>query len=268
LELEEFGLDLVAHRLPEIVDANDYLQYFVWGAAILMALSSFVRYQRRDGPTWFSKSIPFHLSRVALFDLFLAYMVLSLVAIWLDFSVALHNLLGDPQQVFGFFAPDLMYGLRPAYSVVTGVSFLLVVLSFMPAVMLLRERRQAYGWIYYGLIYGAVIAVAVLFGFLIFRFNGRIENIHFNALQDVLARIDRPLDVSVPANETYQVLVALEYTNVVRWLPDGFPLPRWLEYILGARLLLLTYELYIIFSPKSEWPTLSEALRRVTKTLS
>ncbi|MCB8951378.1 MAG: hypothetical protein H6650_05125 [Ardenticatenales bacterium] len=260
--LSQFGIVLDNYRLPLFKMLNDTLQHIVFAAAVINSALTFFRYRSRKAPTWFSRSAVFHLTRLLIIDVILGYMLMTMVFTWLDYGTALYSVLSDNSIHYQVLDPDLMYGLHASYQVIVLLCALLTIISFLPAIMLIREKSQHYNWTYYGLMYAGISASIILGSLLIYQFHVRLGIIHESALMVVTnsANLD-------PAQLTSGVgiadLVALRFFSVIRDLPGGFPIPSWITFLVSARSILFSYELLLMLYSDGERPTIRDMLRRI-----
>jgi hypothetical protein len=270
--LIQAGISLAAHRLPVFFLANDRLQYLIWVAALAFSLDTFYRYARqRKDRTFFSDSTIFNLSRALLFDLFVAYMVMNVVLVWLDFSTAVFSLLRDSQLSYPILHPDMMYGLAAVHKAVLFQAVALLLLSFLPTVMLLREQQQVYSWIYRALFSTSLIIAVLLIASLIWQFDQRLEEIQAGQLAEVQAQLylDKyAVATGISASDAAEIAANLSYYQVVMTLPGSFPTPGWFDSLFSIRILLLLFELPRLFFPKGKISDLIEqGLKALLKML-
>jgi hypothetical protein len=237
---------------------NEQVQFFFWGTALIISLRTFYRYQKeRSKPTWFSKIWLFGFSRVLLFDFPLAYMVLSTIYVWLQYSTSIFQILSSDQLQYTIFHPDLMYGLGKIYSTVITMGVSLIILSLLPSLMLIREKGQKYNKMYYFLVYSGIIALFLLLSFLVIKFDQRIETIQEVALTAIQKNMQNNFyfDIKTVAN--------LEYFSLISKLPRGFPVPAWVSFLLSARSIALFFEVLRIISPKASKSNLIKLLQKI-----
>jgi hypothetical protein len=269
ISLVKVGIPISAYRLPPYYWFGDNIQYIIWVISFVMAMEAFVRYSRyRTKLTWFSKSAVFHFTRVLLFDFVLSYFIINIFMLWLDFSTSFLRLLSDNSISYDIFNPDLMYGLKPAYDIVIGISFALVVISFLPTIMLIREKQEKYSFIYYYSIYTGLAVIFIFTGILIYYFNQRLQIIQAAALKNIVDGINLNIKTVPPGMNLNQISLGLQYYDLIKSLPNSFPIPFWFENILGFRVLVLIFEFLFLLSPKGEKRSMSEIIKRIIKGAS
>lgn len=247
---------------------DGWFQYILWLIAFIISMSTFYRYRRqRSTSIWFAKSFIFHLLRTLLFDFMLSYFILNTIVLWLDFSTALYRFLSDDAIIYPILHPDLMYGLKPVYEVVVRVSVILLVSSLLPTLMLIREKKEKYSWMYYPLFVGCLVVVIILGGILIYQFDQRLEANQVNALSEIYDGINTALyKLPVTADTHLQLIAEYQHFSLVSMLPNGFNFPTWFAYVFGARILIIFYEAYLIMVP-SDGSKASDLIRRILEKL-
>ncbi|MCA9934641.1 MAG: hypothetical protein KC415_11990 [Anaerolineales bacterium] len=257
------GINIIGHRQWPFAQIKDDLQLLVWVLALIPPAITLYRYQHRSKLTWFARSLFFHASRALLFDMVLAYMVLNTILMWIDFSTALYVTLRDGSVQYPILHPDLQYGLQSAHSAIIVGIFLIFLMSILPTIMLIREKKETYSWTYYGLIYLGILCVAILSSILVFQFNKRLGIIHENALGKIVRDANLSVDTIANTTTNSSTIAALEYLSFVSKLPDGFKIPDWISFLLSARVFLLFYEMYILLSTNEERPSIASVFRKI-----
>ena len=249
LGTSQAGIDLANYRIPFFTKVDDRIPFILIGIAFLTSVSTFIRYRyQRSQATFFSKSAGFNFSRAMLFDLPLAFMVLSIILVWLDYSTALFWTLSDDQIIYNPLNKDLMYGLEAVYRSVIGLSFALIVLSLLPSVMIIREKEEKYSWMYKAGIYAGIFAVLLLVASLAYRFDQRLGTIKQETLQAELSDIRLDWE-GLDAEQLNGLAARLQYVQYLMALPGHFEFPSWLQFIFSARSTLFVFELLLLVSP-------------------
>lgn len=266
-DLERVNLSVADYRWPLFSNNSHGIQYFVLAVAIAGISISFWQYHHRPGeePTWFAKSKPFHIGRVLFFDMVLAYMVLTTVVVWTDFMSATYRALGDDGIGYQIFASDLMYGLRPAYDMLIVFCTVLLLFSLLPLIMLVRERGKRFEKLYTILMYASVVAVVIVAAVFISRFHSRLGWIQATALEQLVNEYGFHFRSLSSFELTPQVM---HYYDIVSRLPGGIPVPRWLEFFITARVVVIPYEVYLLLTEENEPRTPREIFRRVLGTIA
>jgi hypothetical protein len=257
LSLQSIGVTVQEYFLTSNLSG---VQYILWGIAFAISMGTFYRYQRkRSHSTWFSKFWPFNFLRTLFFDFPLAYMALSTVLVWLEFTVAIYKVLSDSTINYQPLYPDLMYGLKATHTTVLGMGIFLTILSFLPTIMLIRERTENYSKMYFVLMYGGILTLFIILGALVLKFDQRLDMIQNMALTSIQASLSDPIN-----SADAQSAARLEYFSIVANLPGHFPIPSWLNLLLSARSIAFIFELIRIGSPAT---TQSAVLRILEKLL-
>lgn len=268
-ELANGGITLIDYRLTmPLFNWSENIQFIVWFVAIFTSLFTFWQYRNRplEERTWLSKSDIFHGSRIIFFNSVLSYMIITTMLIWSDFMYALYKMLGDDILHYEILHQDLMYGLRPAYEAVIVLGLAFLAISLLPLIMLIRERSQRFSRGYYLLVYSGVIFVILSGAFVVIQFHIRLGMIQESALYQIISTVD--LEISEIITHKPEMLEGLWFYDLVSGLPGGFPVPRWLEFLFTARVVLIPYEIYTLFAAGGGKATLSDILRRVIETVS
>lgn len=237
---------------------NNQVQIFFWAFAVILGLRTFYRYQKeRSGHTWFSKVWLFSFSRMFLFGFPLSYMILNIIYIWAQYSVSLFQIFSNDHIQYLIFHPDHMYGLGEVYKTVITMSVFLIVLSFLPSLMLIREKEQRYNKMYYFLIYSGIITLFLLLSLLIIKFDQRLGSIQSDALGKIQIQIDPSLRPNIGT------LTNLAYFSLISTLPRGFPIPAWVSFLLSVRSLALFFEIVKIIFPSSYESNVVKLLQKI-----
>jgi len=252
------GLALDPYRWQLFSFLDIRIAWIILGVAVISETSSFIRYRQRSKPLWFAKYPLLQFSRILLFNLPIFYAAANIVLIWIDFTIGLSGSLLDNGIQYQVLHPDLMYGLRPVYNELLGISILLLFLSLLPTILLLREKKEKYSWIYYALLYGGVVILILLFGYLVYLLDQRLGMIQ----QVTLGEIGNQLHTVTDFDERG---LLIDYYSLVSTLPNSFPIPFWFEYVAGARILLFVYELFVMFSPKADQLSVRDVLTNLLK---
>lgn len=235
-----------------VFDQN-YVQFLILGIAISIGISTFFRYRHnRSERTWFSKSVFFHLSRIILFDIPLAYAIINTILLWLSFLLPIYKILLNHSFTYSPLQPDLMYGLSSIHSIVVGMGAVLIAFSFLPTVMLIREKNEKYNRMYYILWYGGLLIATILFGVLMILFSNTLTSIQKNALAILSQQIGELNQLGNTPENTQKLLSAYLWTNVSS-LPTEFTFPTWIKSIFNIRLIVLIYEILKLITPPTKF---------------
>jgi len=244
----------------------EYIQFFPWLISILVSLTTIYRYRKqRSKPTFFSKSQFFTVIRVILFNIPIGFAIVSVILFLISFSTSLYGFLLDPGITYNTFNPDQLYGLKKAYDTVVFMGVILIIISFLPTVMLIRESKEKYNSLYKLGTYVGILSSFIIFSILIFQFNFRIGEIKDAAYHvSLLSSIN---SYSLNQNGNGNLLTALLYFNTLKDLPGSFPVPLWLGSIVSIRTIILGYELSIIVTSKDENKPISEKVKTIIAKL-
>ncbi|HSL44512.1 MAG TPA: hypothetical protein VK897_13835 [Anaerolineales bacterium] len=246
LSLSEIGIDIQAYQ---VVPLSQYIQLILWPLSLYYGLRTFYRYQyERSTKNWFSKSALHNFLQSIVINTPLAYFILSLVVLWLHFSLSLYFLLSDDSVRYPILHPDLMYGLGKVYHTIIILIISIAVGSFLPTITLLREKGEKYKNNYYAFIYSGLVLLFVAIVSLVFRFDSRIAFIQQGALESVSGSLNtiNLLDVG---DYAAQATAYIYYFDLIKALPNDFPIPDWVNLIISVRSITLVYEIVKLVSP-------------------
>lgn len=258
------GIDITKYRLPIFSSCSEDIQFIIWGIAIITNIPTFFRYRLpRSKPTFFSESIIFNSLNLIFFNIPLGYVIISLITMWCDFCASIYRLLLDNNVIYAYLNTDMMYGLRPTYDAVLGLSIGLIILSLLPTILIIRERKEKYSWTYYLGVYGGIFIILTFAIILISQFDTRLGLIKQNALLGAL-----PADFRIESLTEDKIPLAISnmlYYQILLNLPGNFPFPFWFEYVFGARGLIFIFELFRIISPKALMNPLVSIIKDIIK---
>jgi len=241
---------------------QENIQCFLWGIAFFLSAGTFYRYQRqRSKTTWFSKHWVFNLLRTMLFNFPLSYMILTTILVWIEFSLSLHQFLSDNNVYYSFLHPDMLYGLKTVYKTVLSMGGALTALSFLPTIMLIREKQEKYSKMYFFLVYSGIIALFIMFGLLVFRFDQRLGNIKESALNAT----QKQMTTDKADGDFQKVITDLQYYQIASSLPSGFPIPPWANTLLSVRSIVLVFEIIKLSSREFTKEALIKFLQHLIK---
>ena len=249
-----------------LFSSAEYFQFLPWLISVLVSLTTIYRYRKqRSKPTFFSKSQFFTVIRVILFNIPIGFAVISIILFLISFSISLYRFLLDPEIIYNTFNPDQLYGLKKAYDTAVFMGVILIIISFLPTVMLIRESKEKYNSLYKLGTYIGILSSFIIFSILIFQFNFRIGEIKDAAYHvSLLSSIN---SYSLNQNGRVDLFAALLYFNTVKDLPGSFPVPLWLGSIASIRTIILGYELSIIITSKDENKSVSDKVKAIIAKL-
>ncbi len=232
-------------------DIRVLYQFIILAISLIITSRTFIKYRyQRSERTWFSKSAFFHISKLALFDLPLAYAVINIIVMWLFFIEALIFMLLDDGLGYWLLSPDLMYGFKTINTSIVVMGTILVLISFLPLLMLGREKNEAYSKEYKLLTYTLLFIVLPVFSLLIILFNYRLSNIREQAL----------IEASL-LNQGDRLLAFIFLSD----LPEKLSFPAWLKVLFNIRILI--FVIFDLFEfTKSAFPN-NRKLHLITKKI-
>ena len=229
----------------------------IWALMGFVALAhtgmSYYRYQKLDHDTpdekkrFFTRNPRFHLLRVILFDLPMAFMILVLSVRVLEHSFIIHRLLSTLSSPSSFlYPPDGMYGYKWIYDIIMTYFVVGILLSFVPGIMLIREKNTSYSKVYIAGIVFLELAVIASFGLLTYDFHMTIQSICYHFLYQLSPMVVTNAEIirKMPATDISRQEIYLNLYNLLQELPCGFHIPEWLKGILGVRLITYIFEIY------------------------
>lgn len=289
-------LPIMSYRHPKLISWNNNLIYFIIVLGIVFSLWNFLRHEKilpmmekrrtkkevnvqepgyffppkdieasEEKYNWLGLSTPHHFVHILLFNLPVNFAIVSIALIWLDYSSALSRLLNDDQIVYELLNPDMMYGLKTAYDNVVFVSAMLIILSFLPTVLLLKEKPSIFRTLMWLLIVLCVLISLVIAGFLILDFNNRLKTIHSSAMEEAMNYVQLNLSMPRRIPDTQTLIEIMQYFLLMENLPSKFEIPAILSFSLIISILLKIFELVFIVSPETKKSELSEYLVKTLK---
>jgi hypothetical protein len=267
-DLNSAGINLSQYSFSNPGSWNRNIKYFVLVFSILVNIPTFLRYQfLRSEKIWFAKSSVHNLTQTLLFNIPLSYIICMLIFIWADFFIALYRLLGDDQVKYQLMHPDLMYGLKSVYDTTIVICLLLLVFSFLPLIIILREKGEKYNQQYRLGVYGGVIVVILLATAIIYQFDQRLDIIQGVGLAKILQNYPS-LHIIGNTGNSADTWVGLQYYSIVMQLPAHFPIPAWLGYLISFRVVVLGFELIQLSKTGTDRKPVSEVILDLIKKLS
>lgn len=246
----------------QILPYSYNIQILIWLAVVSASLTTIYRYRyQRSKPTFFSRSTIYSSIRVILFNIPIGYATLNIILTTVSFMVMFYRVLSDNSLSYNIFHPDQMYGFKISYNTIIGISFILLIISFLPTVILLREKNETYNKIYKLGIYSGIVLTFVSMGTLIYQFGERLESI-----QNVALQVDLLNQLNVNKNDI-QTLTYLTYYSIVSSFPSRFPVPIWLSSLVSFRALVLGYELFRVFTSNTKELSIAEVFKFISSKL-
>jgi len=235
---------------------------------MILVWSSYRRYREYRPTIWVSRPRCFAIAIVVIFNLPLTVMALTTIVRLIDQWIVLYNFFSSGWLPHVPYHADNMYGLRWAYDVIIQQVTLVVLLSFAPTIMLLREGEQRYAWIYKGLFLFGIGVVIVLSLTMVRRFDYILDAIHSHFVNLYLGALDDSVPFSAQVSDIQalqQMLLTQRLSDLIQ-LPSQTPLPPWLGGLLGFRLIVLLG--YNLLKRRFAWPPLPELFSDFVKSVS
>lgn len=249
----------------QILPIKNNLQFFLWGIAFIVGSSSFFRYQFQSSKkNWFSKSITHNFIQTLLINIPLTFIVVSLLFIWINFSLNLGQILIDNSLTYPVFHPDLIYGLDTIYKTIFSLLIIIIIGSFLPTIMIIREKNEKYSKIYYAFIYSGIILLFVSIGSLIYLFHMRVGAINQQKLMEIYLALEKT-DILNQVVDTNVAIMNLYYFSLVSNLPNKFPIPEWVKLLMSIRTVALIYELVKLSTPNMKENLFIKTLEAIIK---
>lgn len=205
------------------------------------------RFQRIRPSSWFLSPWYLRLTRMVLFNLPLGYLIGQFVIRLIIQWIALTNFLAAPGVVFSpfFFHSDGFFGLTGVRDIFFQEALLVVLASFLPTPMLIRESRNKHAWQYKALFITAMILSVGWILVIGSLFNSLLESIHGAALAQFAGR-----DMtSQTIQDLLSYLTDLKRLEILRSIPDKLVWPVGLAGIAVFRTITFVLEIYGTIKP-------------------
>ncbi len=247
-------------------------RYLFWLIVLIAAgisISTRIRYENNKPNIWFSKPRFFGRTRTFLIDFPMAYMaimaLLNLVIQWF----AIYTFLSSRWLPTIPFHIDDFYGIRWIYDIVITQITVSLIISLGPLVMMTREGKQKYSWIYKLLFTAGVIFIVLSSLVIANKLNHKIGEIHDHFSAIYINMLSFPLPTSSDtSNLLYQLAISTQLGQVMS-LPTKLILPTWLENFVGIRLVVfLLVELYPTMASKFSLPQFSPILEKLLEKIN
>ena len=202
---------------------------------------------REGKKIWFAKS-PFHnLTQSIIINIPLSYMSISVAVIWVGFTLTLIQMLIDDSIVYPVLYPDLMYGLQDACDIFIRTSTILLLISFLPTILLLREKQKKFNKIYYISFLFSILFIILTY-IVLYLFDVRFENIQTNAIRMIIKILPINLDMIEKGINLPKLTASLQYYYVMMNLPNGIP-NSFFSSLLSIKTIAIFIEIIFLLFP-------------------
>jgi hypothetical protein len=264
INLNKLGLNYESYSIGFQNEQNIFWVTIV--IALIIAISTRVRYEKFKPNIWFSKPKFFGRFRTILFDLPMAYMAIMTLIMLIDQWAVIYNFLSSTWLPGSPFHIDGLYGINWVYKRVMGQIIIALLISLGPLIMMTREGKQKYSWLYKILFIVGVIIIAIATFILANKLN---EKINFIFLHFFSIYIDStPIFPSPYQNQDIgyllqQIILGAQIDRLLT-LPKKLVIPPWIESLLGIRILVFFFlEIYGNLAKKYSWPQFPQMLAKV-----
>lgn len=238
--------------------------------SIGLSISTRMRYEKHRPNIWFNKPKLFGRTRTALVDFPMAYMAIMILIKLFDQWYAINNFLLSKWLPDIPFHIDNLYGIHWVYDIVVTQITIALIISLGPLIMMTREGKQKYSWIYKTLF--SVGAIIIIFASLLLAGNlgHKITAIYKHFASTYIIFLSSPdAKASLDTNILLKQLIFNAQLDRLLTLPQKLILPAWLENLIGFRLVVfLIVEIYPTLASKFSLPKSSPLLEKLLDKIS
>jgi len=278
LQIGILGSKIYEHFRIIGLDYRDYsLRLDQWKSLfwVLLLLSctegieSLLRYFRKRPNLWLSKPKFLQPISTVLFNIPLGLMILATAVRLIDQWAAFHNFMSSGWLPDSVYNVDEMYGVRWLYSIIVTQMVFAVLVSFGSLLILIREGKQKYSWIYKAIFLLCILAMGVALFILFTDMHLFFSNIYSHFLGIYFSHLDQlaPFTPAVPLGDYLQKMLLLQEISIIRQLPRDMPIPNWLSGIIGIRLIILIPEVYTILAKPLGWKKFPLSIEKILKSI-
>ncbi len=264
-----FGKIGLTYETYSISPPNRHLFWIIVLISVGLSMSTRIRYEKHRPNIWFNRPKLFGRTRTVLVDFPMAYMAIMILIKIFDQWYVINNFLSSKWLPDIPFQLDNLYGIHWIYNIVVAQITIALIISLGPLIMMVREGKQKYSWIYKTLF--SVAAISIIFASLLLagKLGHKISAIyeHFAStyIDFLSSSSTAPLDTSI----LLQQLIINAQLDRLMTLPQKLILPTWLENLLGIRFaIFLLVEIYPTLANKFSLPKPSPLLEKLLDKIS
>lgn len=249
---------------------NTHLFIIVAILSLGLAISTRMRYEKYRPDIWFSNPKTFGRVRTILFDFPMAYMgimaIIKLVYQW----IVLRNFLSSSWLPVLPFHVDGLYGINWVYKRIIGQIVLALIVSISPLVMIIREGKQKYSWIYKTLFSLGIASITIATFLLARALDQKISSIYTHFVSTYIASLQEVQASAHDTNTTHllqQILLTEQMTEATT-LPNKLNIPPWLASLISIRIaIFLALEVYTKLADRFSWTKIPVDVKKILEKL-
>jgi hypothetical protein len=223
------------------------------------------RFERVHPDLWFLRpKILIYIRRLLFafpYGYMIAQFVLRLLLQWITLVRFLRSAGLDYSSLY--FHPDGFFGLAVIRDLFFLEAVLVILASFLPTPMLLRESGEGHAWQYRALFLAGVTISLVWIILLSSAFNGLLRELHASAVVEFAGTAAQAESTEALLRQ----LVDLRRLDIIRQQPQTLVWPVGLTGIASLRAVVFVLELYALGVSLFEFPTLSKTTAKVRSAL-
>jgi hypothetical protein len=272
--VSDLGSKIKGHLFALGLDYEDYslrlehLKILFWIILILSCIEgveSLIRYHKTRPKLWLSKPKFLQPISTVLFNIPLGVMALTLSVRLIDQWVTLHRFMTSGWLPSTVYSSDEMYGLRWLYTILLTIMTIAIVASFSSLLVLIREGKQKYSWIYKGIFLFSISCTGIALLTLSIDMNSLLQGINLHFLDIYISRLNQfsQFSPNTPLDITLQRMLLIQEITAIAEMPDSMPVPPWLAGIIGIRLIILIPEIYTTLAKPLGWKKFPLSIKKL-----
>lgn len=232
--------------------------------ATIEGVENVYRYHRSRPNLWLSKPKYLQPISTVLFNIPLGIMAFALAFKIIDQWVVFHNFMTSGWLPSTVYNSDEMYGLRWLYSILITQMIIAVVASFSTLLILIREGKQRYSWIYKVIFALCILCTSYALYSLSAELNSLFQIIHSHFLNFYFNELNHFVHPSnLTLGQTLQKTLLFQEISIITELPSKMPIPNWLNGIIGLRLLIFIPEIYTALAKPLGWKKIPLNIKKI-----
>lgn len=251
------------------LDRLGFLFWLILALSCAEGIESLVRYHKTRPTLWLSKPRFLQPISTILFNIPLGVMVLAIILRLVDQWVTFHRFMISAWLPNYIYNTDEMYGLRWLHTIILTHMTIAVIASFSSLLVLIREGKQRYSWIYKVVFWLCITCTGFALFTLFIDMNSLLKNINLHFLNVSISRINQFLQSSsnVSLDVLTQKMLLIQEMASITALPSSMPVPTWLSGIIGIRLVFFVPEIYTALAKPLGWKKLPVYIKKIIEFL-
>lgn len=247
------------------LEKSKYIFWLLVTLGFVESIESLVRYKKSRPDLWLSKPKFLQPISTILYNFPLGTMTLIIFVRIIDQWISLHRFMNSGWTASTVYSSDGMYGLRWLYSILLSQMIIAIIASFSSLLILLREGKQKYSWIYKTIFTITIASTGIALYNLITELNSLFTSINAHYLEQYFSELNQIqlLSNNLSLKEISRKMLVLQEITMISNLPQKIPIPAWVSGILGIRLIVFIPEVYALLAKSFGWKKLPLNFKKV-----